>query len=148
MHQGRPSRIKERADRTRPPVDYGHIPQQCRLTVHSFRPMTILQSCLARTFPTCRHHAKMMRSQTDPRCRHALRKSGTYTALDFAPPVRFKNHDTGSDAGSIYSNRTGISAAHLQHIRAGAYRISRLPADTVGTKEDITSNLRPKWDIR
>ncbi|KAL1965150.1 hypothetical protein VTN77DRAFT_6063 [Rasamsonia byssochlamydoides] len=79
---------------------------------------------------------------------HALRKSGVYSTLDFAPPVRFKNNETGSDAGSIRSNRTGISATHLHNIRAGAYRVSRLPADTVGTKDDIASNLRPKWDMR
>ncbi|KAL1998645.1 hypothetical protein VTN02DRAFT_5809 [Thermoascus thermophilus] len=78
---------------------------------------------------------------------HALRKSGTFTALDFAPPARFKNVESGSDAGSIRSNRTGVSAIHLHNIRAGAYRISRLPADTVGTKEDITSSLHPKWDM-
>ncbi|PGG95788.1 hypothetical protein AJ79_09874 [Helicocarpus griseus UAMH5409] len=78
---------------------------------------------------------------------HALRKSGTFTALDFAPPPRFRNAETASDAGSIRSNRTGVSAAHSYNIRTGAYRVSRLPAETVGTKADITSNLRPKWDL-
>jgi hypothetical protein len=79
---------------------------------------------------------------------HALRKSGIFTSLDFAPPPRFKNGDSASDSGSIRSNRTGISAAHARNIRAGAYRVSRLPVDTVGTKNDITSNLRPQWDMR
>ncbi|KAK2748703.1 hypothetical protein FQN57_000284 [Myotisia sp. PD_48] len=79
---------------------------------------------------------------------HALRKSGTYTALDFAPPPRFKNADTASDSGSIRSNRTGISAAQAHSIRAGAYRVSRLPAETVGTRDDLNSNLRPTWDMR
>ncbi|KAL3264469.1 hypothetical protein ABHI18_000785 [Aspergillus niger] len=78
---------------------------------------------------------------------HALRKSGAYDTLDFAPPPRFKN-DTTSDAGSIRSNGTGISSTHLHNIRTGAYRVSRLPADTVGTKDDLMSNLRPKWDMR
>ncbi|GAD95477.1 conserved hypothetical protein [Paecilomyces variotii No. 5] len=78
---------------------------------------------------------------------YALRKSGTFTGLDFAPPPRFKNQDTASDAGSIRSNRTGISTAHANNIRMGAYRVSRLPADTVGTKDDLASSLRPKWDM-
>ncbi|GFF25451.1 hypothetical protein IFM58399_01038 [Aspergillus lentulus] len=79
---------------------------------------------------------------------HALRKSGTFDNLDFAPPPRFKNAETASDAGSIHSNRTGISAAHLHNIRTGAYRVSRLPPETVGTKDDLMSNLRPSWDMR
>jgi hypothetical protein len=53
-----------------------------------------------------------------------------------------------SDAGSIRSNRTGISATQLRNIRTGAYRVSRLPADAVGTKDDLVSSLRPKWDMR
>ncbi|EZG00708.1 hypothetical protein H106_08915 [Trichophyton rubrum CBS 735.88] len=80
---------------------------------------------------------------------HALRKSGTYTALDFAPPPRFKNESgTGSDAGSIRSNRTGISALQAHNIRSGAYRVSRLPAETVGTRDDFSSNLKPQWEMR
>lgn len=80
---------------------------------------------------------------------HALRKSGTFTALDFAPPPRFRDMDGGnaSDAGSIRSNRTGISAAQAYNVRNGAYRVSRLPPETVGTKDDITSNLRPTWGM-
>ncbi|KAJ6122526.1 hypothetical protein N7512_004991 [Penicillium capsulatum] len=77
----------------------------------------------------------------------ALRKSGTYTALDFAPPPRFKN-DTASDAGSIRSNRTGISNTHMNNIRMGNYRVSRLPTDMVGTKDDLMSSLRPNWDMK
>ncbi|EAU33363.1 conserved hypothetical protein [Aspergillus terreus NIH2624] len=79
---------------------------------------------------------------------HALRKSGTYDNLDFAPPPRFKTGDTMSDAGSIRSNRTGISNTHLNNIRTGAYRVSRLPAETVGTKQDLMSSLHPKWEMR
>lgn len=81
--------------------------------------------------------------------RFALRKSGTFTNLDFAPPPRFKNTETASDAGSIRSNGTGgLSSHHMYNIRTGAYRVSRLPADTVGTKDDMAHELRPKWDMR
>ncbi|KAL4801300.1 hypothetical protein BDV18DRAFT_149609 [Aspergillus unguis] len=79
---------------------------------------------------------------------HALRKSGAFDNLDFAPPPRFKNQETMSDSGSIRSTRTGVSAAHLNNIRNGAYRVSRLPPETVGTKDDLMSNLRPTWDMR
>ncbi|KAL4896314.1 hypothetical protein BDV59DRAFT_132768 [Aspergillus ambiguus] len=79
---------------------------------------------------------------------HALRKSGTYDNLEFAPPPRFKTGDTASDAGSIRSNRTGVSMAHLYNIRTGAYRVSRLPPETVGTKQDLMSSLHPTWDMR
>ncbi|KAL4929607.1 uncharacterized protein BDV17DRAFT_59232 [Aspergillus undulatus] len=79
---------------------------------------------------------------------HALRKSGAFGNLDFAPPPRFKTQDTMSETGSIRSTRTGVSAAHLNNIRNGAYRVSRLPPETVGTKGDLMSNLRPTWDMR
>ncbi|KAI9886884.1 MAG: hypothetical protein M1823_001320 [Watsoniomyces obsoletus] len=82
---------------------------------------------------------------------HLLRKSGTFTALDFAPPPRFKSSDAGSDAGSIRSGRSNgsaMSSAHLHSIRAGAYRVSRLPNQMVGTRDDITASLRPKWDLK
>ncbi|KAF7714313.1 Uncharacterized protein PECH_008857 [Penicillium ucsense] len=78
---------------------------------------------------------------------HALRKSGTYTSLDFAPPPRFKNSDGGSDAGSIRSNRTGISNHHMNNIRNGNYRVSRLPTDMVGTRDDMITSLRPTMDL-
>ncbi|KAF9883606.1 hypothetical protein FE257_003159 [Aspergillus nanangensis] len=79
---------------------------------------------------------------------YALRKSGTFDNLDFAPPPRFKNTETASDSGSIRSNRTGISNVHASNVRAGAYRVSRLPPETVGTKDDLISNLRPTWELR
>ncbi|KAL3473752.1 hypothetical protein BJX99DRAFT_191265 [Aspergillus californicus] len=79
---------------------------------------------------------------------HQLRKSGAFDTLDFAPPPRFKNQDTASDSGSIRSTRSGVSTAHLQNIRNGAYRVSRLPPETVGTRDDLMSNLRPTWDMR
>ncbi|CDM28053.1 hypothetical protein DTO013E5_4017 [Penicillium roqueforti] len=79
---------------------------------------------------------------------HALRKSGTFTNLDFVPPPRFKNESgTGSDAGSIRSARSAVSATLQQNIRAGTYRVSRLPAEAVGTKDDMMASLRPKWDM-
>ncbi|KAL4870634.1 hypothetical protein BDV12DRAFT_47569 [Aspergillus spectabilis] len=79
---------------------------------------------------------------------HQLRKSGAFDNLDFAPPPRFKNQDTTSDSSSIRSTRSGVSAAHLHNIRTGAYRVSRLPPETVGTRDDLMSNLRPTWDMR
>lgn len=80
---------------------------------------------------------------------HALRKSGTFTALDFAPPKRFKEPgDSMSDSGSIRSNRSNISRLHLNNIRNGAYRVSRIPKDVAGTRDDMYAALRPKWDMR
>lgn len=78
---------------------------------------------------------------------HMLRKSGAFTGLDFAPPQRFRNTDAGSDASSIRSGRSGMSQAQLHNLRAGAYRISRVPKELVGTKDDITSSLKPQWDM-
>lgn len=82
------------------------------------------------------------------RSRHLLRKSGTFTSLDFAPPPRFRDPGAnGSDAGSIRSNRSGMSAASRMGIRTGAYRVSRIPKEVVGTKDDITSALRPQMSM-
>ncbi len=77
-----------------------------------------------------------------------LRKSGTFTSLDFAPPKRFKDPENMSDAGSIRSNRSGISEAQLGAIRKGAYRVSRIPGDVVFTKDDLASQLKPQWGMR
>ncbi|TPX07856.1 uncharacterized protein E0L32_010431 [Thyridium curvatum] len=79
---------------------------------------------------------------------HLLRKSGTFTALDFAPPRKFKDSDTMSDAGSIRSNRSGISTAQLSAIRSGAGRVSRLPGDTVFTQAALNTTLKPSWGMR
>lgn len=79
---------------------------------------------------------------------HVLRKSGTFTGLDFAPPKKFKDSDTMSDAGSIRSNRSGISAAQLGAIRGGAGRVSRLPGDTVFESASLQNTLKPSWNIR
>ena len=81
-----------------------------------------------------------------------MRKSGTFTALDFAPPKRFKDDgDVMSDAGSIRSarsNRSGISAVKEAALRQGAGRVSRLPGDTVFTQAELGQQLRPQWDMR
>lgn len=79
---------------------------------------------------------------------HLLRKSGTFTALDFAPPPRFRDPgSSGSDAGSIRSNRSGMSAAGRMAVRTGAYRVSRIPKEIVGTRDDIMGSLRPTMDM-
>lgn len=77
---------------------------------------------------------------------HALRRSGTFTGLDFAPPPRI-NTDSASDAGSIRSGRS-TSSRQLANIRAGAYRVSRLPGEFVGTRNDFAQALKPSWDQR
>ncbi|KAI0484430.1 hypothetical protein GGR56DRAFT_24906 [Xylariaceae sp. FL0804] len=79
---------------------------------------------------------------------HSLRKSGTFTGLDFAPPRRFKDADSMSETGSIRSNRSGISTANLSAIRGGAGRVSRLPGDTVFTQAAMNDQLKPSWDMR
>ncbi|KAF4512979.1 hypothetical protein G6O67_000302 [Ophiocordyceps sinensis] len=79
---------------------------------------------------------------------HSLRKSSTFTNLDFAPPKKFQDSDTTSDAGSIKSNRSGISAVQLGAIRSGAGRVSRLPGDTVFTTAAMNDQLKPNWTMR
>ena len=78
---------------------------------------------------------------------HALRKSGTFTSLDFAPPRFRPQGDSGSDAGSIRSARSGISAMQMGAVRAGAYRVSRIPREMVTTKDDLAAQLRPRMDL-
>jgi hypothetical protein len=53
-----------------------------------------------------------------------------------------------SDAGSIRSNRSGISAAQAHAIRSGAGRVSRLPEDTVFTTAKLEQTLKPSWSMR
>jgi len=53
-----------------------------------------------------------------------------------------------SDAGSIRSNRSGLSAVQQAAIRSGAGRISRLPGDTVFTQAAMTDQLKPQWGMR
>lgn len=78
---------------------------------------------------------------------HLLRKSGTFTALDFAPPPRIKTSDVSSDAASIRSNGSGMSSVQLHSLRAGAYRVSRIPKEVVGTRDDIIESLKPKLNL-
>lgn len=78
---------------------------------------------------------------------HLLRKSSTFTGLDFAPPRKFANEDNMSDAGSIRSNRSGISAAQAFAIRSGAGRVSRLPEDMVFTTAQMEQTLKPSWNM-
>ena len=85
--------------------------------------------------------------------RHHLRRSGTFTALDFAPPPRFRDADGGSDAGSIRSGRSGrsnrstSSRMQVHNIRAGAYRVSRIPKELVGTQNEFAAILKPTWKV-
>jgi hypothetical protein len=53
-----------------------------------------------------------------------------------------------SDAGSIRSNRSGMSQAQLGAIRNGAGRVSRLPGDQVFTAQALQDTLKPSWGIR
>lgn len=80
---------------------------------------------------------------------HHLRKSGAFMPLDFAPPSRLKipGEGAGSDAGSIRSARSGISAVQMDAVRAGAYRVSRIPKEFVTSREDLGNQLRPKMDL-
>lgn len=79
---------------------------------------------------------------------HTLRKSGTYTALDFAPPKKFKNDDgSGSDAGSVRSGRSHLNPSSIHAIRAGAYRVSRIPQEVVPLKDDMAAQLKPTMDL-
>ncbi|RAL61031.1 hypothetical protein DID88_010127 [Monilinia fructigena] len=79
---------------------------------------------------------------------HMLRKSGTFTSLDFAPPRRFKDPEAMSDSGSIRSNKSGISSLQANAIRNGAYRVSKIPQDIVFTKDDLATTLKPEWGMR
>ncbi|KAK3683504.1 hypothetical protein B0T22DRAFT_249167 [Podospora appendiculata] len=79
---------------------------------------------------------------------HSLRKSSTFTGLDFAPPRKFGNDDSRSETGSIRSNRSGISAVQLGAIRNGAGRVSRLPGDQVFTAVEMQNQLKPNWGMR
>ncbi|KXT13516.1 hypothetical protein AC579_4149 [Pseudocercospora musae] len=82
---------------------------------------------------------------------HDLRKSGTFTALDFAPPSKIRDPMLSpNDAGSIRSGRSarsGISAMQSHAVREGAYRVSRIPKEMVTTKDDLAAQLRPKMDM-
>lgn len=81
---------------------------------------------------------------------HELRKSSTFTALDFALPSRIRDPNASlspSDAGSIRSYRSGISAVQSDAIRQGAYRVSRIPKGLVTTQDDFALQLKPRMDL-
>lgn len=79
---------------------------------------------------------------------HLLRKSGLFTGLDFAPPPKFRDPGSNaSDAGSIRSNRSGMSAAGRYAVANGANRVSKIPKEMVFTRDDMMSQLRPKLDM-
>lgn len=40
-----------------------------------------------------------------------------------------------------------MSARQQHAIRAGAYRVSRIPKDVVFTKNDLQSTLKPQWNM-
>lgn len=105
-----------------------------------------MPSFLARTYPLA---LVVIRSHAD-RHRHMLRKSGNFTALDFAPPPKFRDPYGGSnasDAGSIRSNRSGMSGTARMAVRNGAYRVSRIPKEMVGTQDDMAMSLRPSLNM-
>ena len=79
---------------------------------------------------------------------HMLRKSGHFTGLDFAPPRKFKNDDAISDAGSVHSQRSGVSALHANNIKTGAYRVSKIPTEVVPLKDQMAAELKPSWNMR
>lgn len=76
-----------------------------------------------------------------------MRKSGTFTGLDFAPPKKFKDPDSMSDAGSIKSNRSGMSRANEFAIRSGAGRVSRLPGDIIFSQAAMNESLKPTMNM-
>jgi hypothetical protein len=79
---------------------------------------------------------------------HSLRKSSTFTGLDFALPPKFRDPGANaSDAGSIRSNRSGMSAVGRHAVANGANRVSKIPKEMVFTKDDMMNQLRPRLDM-
>ncbi len=101
--------------------------------------------------PSVRPHTPLVGSYDDLAVMpspHLLRKSGTFTGLDFAPPPRFRDPGSNaSDAGSIRSNRSGMSATGRFAVRSGANRVSRIPREVVGTRDDFMLQLRPQMNM-
>jgi hypothetical protein len=102
--------------------------------------------------PSVRPHTPLVGSYDDLAVLpspHLMRKSGTFTALDFAPPGRIRDPagSGASDSGSIRSNRSGISAVGRFAVRTGANRVSRIPKEVLGTKDDFAAQLRPKMSM-
>lgn len=101
--------------------------------------------------PSVRPHTPLASSYDDMAAMpspHLLRKSGTFTGLDFAPPPRFRDPGSNaSDAGSIRSNRSGMSQASRFAIANGANRVSKIPKGVVFTKDDMMAQLRPQMNL-
>jgi hypothetical protein len=53
-----------------------------------------------------------------------------------------------SDAGSVASMGSGISARAASAVHAGAGRVSRLPGDQIFTAAASSDQLKPKWGMR
>lgn len=78
---------------------------------------------------------------------YALQKESNFSGLDFAPPKRIRDPDSQSDAGSIRSNRSGLSRVNESAIRNGAGRVSRLPGDIIFSQAQMETQLKPKFDM-
>lgn len=52
-----------------------------------------------------------------------------------------------SDAGSIRSNRSGLSRVTESAIRNGAGRLSRLPGDIIFSQAQMESTLKPTFNM-
>jgi hypothetical protein len=81
---------------------------------------------------------------------HRLRRSGSFSSLDFAPVRKFAPSEVDAgDTGSIRS--FARTEANLMAVSAGAGRVDRLPHDLVPMgKSGAMTNLRPQnyGDIR
>lgn len=131
------------------PIDFAP-PVSFRERQNGMRPDSPLGS--PRPFsPAVRPHTPLASSYDDLAVMpspHMLRKSGLFTGLDFAPPPRFRDPGSNaSDAGSIRSNRSGMSAAGRYAVANGANRVSKIPKEMVFTKDDMMNQLRPKLDM-
>ena len=40
-----------------------------------------------------------------------------------------------------------MSVRQLDSIRAGAYRVSRIPKEVVGTRQESNDSLKPQWNM-
>lgn len=76
-----------------------------------------------------------------------LRKSGTYSAVGFAPPKKFRDGDSNSDAGSIRSNLSGNGNSRPGIMRNNSSPIDQLPNGVIFTKDSLNSTLKPQWDM-
>jgi hypothetical protein len=129
-----PSSVRTVQNGARPDSPFGSIQRPYSPSVRAFTPLASSFDVLA-VLPSP----------------HDLRRSGTFTALDFAPPSRMRDpaggSRPGSAAGSLRSTRSGISAVQQHAMQKGAYRVSRIPKEMVGSREDLGTMLRPRMDM-